>query len=101
MGKEKLKSAIDRAFSEERIDETLRNSTYGVSDWRLNLPALTDAFPGGAYSQGGRFDVNFELSFKALPVGDQGEVEEYYRTKVTAIGQKWHDRFPKAFGKLS
>ena len=101
MGKEKLRSAIDRAFSEERIAETLRNSTYGVADWRLNLPALTDSLPGGAYSQGERFDVNFESSFKALPIEDQKDVEGYYRTKVTAIGQKWKDSFPKAFKGLS
>jgi hypothetical protein len=100
VGKEKLKSAVDRAFGEGRIEETLRNSPYGVADWRLNLPALTDALPGGSCAPGERFDVNFQLSFNALPIGDQKEVEEYYGARVSAIDQKWHDRFPKAFGKL-
>ena len=93
-------TAIDRAFSDERLEKTLTNSTYGVESWRLNLPALTDSLPGGSYKLGGTFDVNFDESFKKLSSEEQQEIEQYYCTKVSAIGNKWRDRFPRAFGQL-
>jgi len=100
MSVERLKKAIDVAFSDARLERTLREAALGIKNWRFNLPSLNLVPPAGPFASGGRTsDLGFQGSFDELSEAEKRDVESYYDRKVSEIDQQWHGRFPMAFGK--
>jgi len=99
-GKQDLIRAIDKAFSKDRVSSTLRNSVYGLGDWRLNLGSLNESLPAGPIPVGSGVPINFQLEFNTLSPTGQSEVEIYYKQRVQALPLSLRDEYPQAFKGL-
>lgn len=88
-----LRSAIERAFSNEKVETFLKRLQRGnvrVRDWQLVLSVL-ETIAGSASGE------TLRGLYEKLTVSDQAQIREFYLSRVEEVDPKLRTKFHKIY----